>query len=111
MAGGEACRMDDAKRAARKPQLHRRAVIGVQSVVANLAAGGLVKSGQPGGDLAGLFPGDESGEVEDMDADIAQHAFGAMGGGEPPEPLAFALPIAPSRLGQPALQIAGLKMP
>ena len=47
-------------------------------------------------------------EVEDVHADVAEHALGAVLRGEPPEPALLGAPVAPVPAGEPGLQVARL---
>src|SRR5207249_2456203 len=60
------------------------------------------------GDVAS---GGESGEVDEMNADVADDALAAVLGREAPQPAVLATPIAPLLADQPALQVGGLEVP
>ena len=111
MPGGKARGRYRADSPGRQCQMHCETVIGIQNIIADPPAFGLVERGQAAGHLGRIRPGDIGGKVQDMDAHIPQHPLGAMRGRQPPQPLVFRLPVAPGGLGQPALQIAGLEMP
>ena len=75
MAGGKTGGRNGAKRAVGKRQLHGRRIVGIQRVFPDLIARRLGKGCQPGRDFIDRFACDEGGKVQNMDADIAKHAF------------------------------------
>jgi len=90
--------------------MHDGGVVGVQHVLADPIAGHLAERLQPAGQLHRIATGHERGQVEDVDADVSQHAGAAMGGGHPPQPGRVGSPVAPGGLHQPALQVGRLEV-
>ena len=70
----EAAGMDDAQRAVAEFDRHHGAVVHIERVVADLVSGGLVEGLQPRLQRHRFEPGGISRKVENVDADIAEHA-------------------------------------
>ena len=103
--------MDDAQGAVAELYGHRAGIVGVEAVVADRTALGLVEGLQPRPQRGDVETGAEGDEVEDVDADIAEDAARAMGRRQPPQPSLVGPPVAPVARRQPALQIARGNMP
>ncbi len=84
-----------------QPQVHDRAVVGVQHVLSDLVARRLVEGRQPAGDVCRKESRGKGRIVEDMDTHVTQDAQRPMRRGQTPEPLAFLVPRTPGGLGQP----------
>jgi hypothetical protein len=94
--------VDDAERAIVEIDRHREAVVGVELVVADAVAFGLVEGLEAAEDVLDLQPRAIGGEIEDVDADVAQRAVRAVLLGEPPEPARIGPPVAPGFADEPA---------
>ncbi len=108
LAGGVAAHVDDAEGAVAELHGHRDAVVHVEAVDVDHAALGLVEGAHPGVQRHDVEAGAVGDEVEDVHADVAEHALGAVRGGEPPEPALLGAPVAPVAAGEPGLQVGGL---
>ncbi len=76
--------VDDAKRTVGEVDRHGEAVVGVEQIFADLAARCLVEGLQAGKDMVDIGRCAIGGEVEDMDADIAEHAVRTVTGRQAP---------------------------
>ena len=50
----------------------------------------------------------EGGEVDEVDADVADRALAAVGGRQAPQPAVLGAPVAPMLADEPALQVGRL---
>src|SRR5690606_27272145 len=68
---------------------------------------GFVEGSEPARHIADLRRRAIGGEVENVNADVAQRAVRAVRLGKPPQPLRPRAPVAPGLGDEPALQIRG----
>lgn len=92
------------QRAVAQHDPHGRAAIGVKHIVPDPPTRHLVKDLEQAGYLRRVLTGNAGRKIKDMDTDTARTALEAMGGRIPPQPFQIRPPMAPYRLGQPALQ-------
>ena len=110
MAARPAAGMHHAEGAVGEVERHGEAVIGVELIFADAVSWRLVEGAQPAEDMVDVERCAIAGEIEDVDADVAQHAVRAVAARQPPEPFRVGAPVAPEFRHQPALQIGGLDM-
>ena len=110
MAGGPAGGLDLAKGAVVQFALDEGGVVGVEAVALMGFAFDFGEGFECAGQVFDSGANGVGGKVDDVDADVAQHALAAVCGGLAPQPGVGGAPVAPDFGGQPGLVVGGMEV-